>query len=214
VMLMRNLTLTFVTALMLTTSAVQSAPRDDKSNILRALATSIGRLLGAASSCQSIAKPRVAAVREKITNVLTGSAASQDEGAALLKVFEASQKEGITFLTQGQTTCATTERDLADLENASQTQAQTQTQAPSTQINTMTPPKQLETQIATASPSTAIAVRGISDSEIRFGIAAPFSGPSRDLGNGMQRGIEIAFRSQNELGGINGRMLRLVMADD
>jgi hypothetical protein len=36
-------------------------------------------------------------------------------------------------------------------------------------------------------------VRGVTDSAIRFGIAAPFSGPAKELGENMKRGIEAAF---------------------
>ncbi len=57
-------------------------------------------------------------------------------------------------------------------------------------------------------------VRGVTSNEIRFGISGPFSGPSKDLGQQMRRGIEIAFQAANETGGVNGRMLRLFAADD
>jgi ABC-type branched-subunit amino acid transport system substrate-binding protein len=60
----------------------------------------------------------------------------------------------------------------------------------------------------------AVAVRGVSNDEIRLGIAAPLSGPAKDLGQQMKLGIEAAFRTENDDGGINGRMLRLVAADD
>ena len=60
----------------------------------------------------------------------------------------------------------------------------------------------------------SVAVRGISNDEIRLGISAPLSGPSKDLGQQMKLGIEAAFQSENDDGGVNGRMLRLVAADD
>ena len=47
-----------------------------------------------------------------------------------------------------------------------------------------------------------------------LGIAAPFSGPARDLGQQMRIGIEAAFRAANDDGGVNGRMLHLIAADD
>ena len=56
--------------------------------------------------------------------------------------------------------------------------------------------------------------RGITEKEIRFGIAAPFSGASRELGRQMKLGIETAFNRVNEAGGIDGRMLKLFAADD
>jgi branched-chain amino acid transport system substrate-binding protein len=57
-------------------------------------------------------------------------------------------------------------------------------------------------------------VRGITNSEIRFGMAAPFSGAAKELGRQMKLGIETAFNASNTSGGVNGRQLRLVAADD
>ena len=57
-------------------------------------------------------------------------------------------------------------------------------------------------------------VRGVTDSEIRFGISAPFSGAAKELGQNMRVGIEAAFRVVNASGGVNGRQLRLIAADD
>ena len=75
---------------------------------------------------------------------------------------------------------------------------------------------------APAAPAPAVAtpravgpaVRGVTDTEIRFGIAAPFSGSARELGRQMKLGIDAAFGAINAAGGIHGRQLRLVGADD
>jgi ABC-type branched-subunit amino acid transport system substrate-binding protein len=71
-------------------------------------------------------------------------------------------------------------------------------------------------RVATAgAPSEpAPTVRGVTDSEIRFGISAPFTGPAKELGQNMKLGIEAAFALANANGGINGRQLRLVAVDD
>ena len=58
------------------------------------------------------------------------------------------------------------------------------------------------------------AVRGVTDSEIRFGISAPFTGPAKELGQNMKLGIEAAFNVANANGGVYGRHLRLIAADD
>jgi branched-chain amino acid transport system substrate-binding protein len=60
----------------------------------------------------------------------------------------------------------------------------------------------------------APAIRGVTDNQIRLGISAPFTGPAKELGNQMKLGIETAFNLINESGGIHGRQLRLVAADD
>jgi len=57
-------------------------------------------------------------------------------------------------------------------------------------------------------------IPGVTDSEIVFGMAAPFSGPAKELGRGMKTGIDLAFAATNEMGGVNGRKLRLVALDD
>ena len=57
-------------------------------------------------------------------------------------------------------------------------------------------------------------VRGVTDSEIRFGISAALSGPTKELGQNMQRGIVAAFNVANANGGVHGRQLRLIAADD
>jgi ABC-type branched-subunit amino acid transport system substrate-binding protein len=56
--------------------------------------------------------------------------------------------------------------------------------------------------------------RGVTDTEIRFGISAAFSGPAKELGQNMKRGIEAAFNAANDAGGVFGRQLRLIAADD
>ena len=75
------------------------------------------------------------------------------------------------------------------------------------------------TMVAAADPSTtpdvsSVSIRGVSDKEIRFGIVAPFSGPAKELGRQMRIGIESAFNLANDAGGVNGRQLKLVSADD
>ncbi|MGJ4930605.1 ABC transporter substrate-binding protein [Bradyrhizobium sp. HKCCYLS2038] len=58
------------------------------------------------------------------------------------------------------------------------------------------------------------AVQGVTDTEIRFGMAAPFSGPAREMGHQLKLGIELAFAQANEDGGVHGRQLKLTTADD
>jgi branched-chain amino acid transport system substrate-binding protein len=57
-------------------------------------------------------------------------------------------------------------------------------------------------------------VRGVTETAIKFGMSAPFSGPARELGRQMKLGIETAFDRVNDAGGISGRQLHLVTADD
>ena len=71
-------------------------------------------------------------------------------------------------------------------------------------------------RVATIEGPTASAptIRGVTDTEVRFGISAPFSGAAKELGNQMRLGIETAFKLANDAGGIDGRQVKLVVADD
>ncbi len=78
------------------------------------------------------------------------------------------------------------------------------------------PAKEAPARLATVGGASepAPTVRGITDSEIRFGISAPFTGPAKELGQNMKLGIEAAFNAANANGGVYGRQLRLIAADD
>jgi ABC-type branched-subunit amino acid transport system substrate-binding protein len=55
---------------------------------------------------------------------------------------------------------------------------------------------------------------GIDQHEIRLGMAAPFSGPAKELGHQLKLGIEAALGVANAAGGVNGRTVRLIAGDD
>jgi len=57
-------------------------------------------------------------------------------------------------------------------------------------------------------------VRGVTNTEVRFGISAPFTGAAKELGSQMRLGLETAFSLANDAGGIDGRQVKLVVADD
>jgi ABC-type branched-subunit amino acid transport system substrate-binding protein len=89
---------------------------------------------------------------------------------------------------------------------------------PQTQQTQQIQQPQQPQQAALAPPSSpeprGAPVRGVTDTEIKFGIAAAFTGPAKELGQNMRLGIETAFRAANANGGVFGRQLRLVAADD
>ncbi|HEX9576993.1 MAG TPA: ABC transporter substrate-binding protein [Myxococcales bacterium] len=60
----------------------------------------------------------------------------------------------------------------------------------------------------------ASAEKGVTPTEVLLGEASAFSGPSAGLGVEQWRGHSAAFRAANEAGGIHGRKIRLVLADD
>jgi len=57
-------------------------------------------------------------------------------------------------------------------------------------------------------------VRGVTETEIRLGMSAPFSGSARELGRGLELGIRTYLRYLNDQGGIAGREVRLIALDD
>jgi ABC-type branched-subunit amino acid transport system substrate-binding protein len=56
--------------------------------------------------------------------------------------------------------------------------------------------------------------RGVTETEIRFGMSAPFSGSAKELGRQMKLGVETAFNVINDAGGVHGRQVKLVAVDD
>jgi branched-chain amino acid transport system substrate-binding protein len=66
----------------------------------------------------------------------------------------------------------------------------------------------------TATRTNQSTVQGVTDTEIRFGIAAPFAGPAKEMGRQLKLGIDTAFNMANDNGGVDGRQLKLVTADD
>jgi ABC-type branched-subunit amino acid transport system substrate-binding protein len=83
--------------------------------------------------------------------------------------------------------------------------------APANQQVTLSTPAQPLGQESTTTKTT---FRGVTDREIRFGISAALSGPTKELGQNMNRGIVAAFNVANANGGVHGRQLRLIAADD
>jgi ABC-type branched-subunit amino acid transport system substrate-binding protein len=209
--------MTFQYALVVATTMVfavpsigNAGPREEKINIVRQLASRVGKVLGAASSCNDIARPRVRAVTDKMMEVIMASGAGREELASVLETFDEAVAEGERASANGQAVCASTERDLVDLERAAAVTQQPPAPAPAAV------PAATVAAPAIVSPNlgSAPAVRGVTDREIRLGISAPFSGPAKELGQQMKFGIEVAFKAANDAGGIHGRQLKLVAADD
>src|SRR5262245_55068170 len=150
---------------------------------------------------------------------------------ALLVVFGRSLLEGVStpLNSDSQTKQGSRPPDLLSANNAPAKRALVSTMAapdaaPSTTAQTQQVPLSSgQGQQAALSPlskplgqegSVSSAIRGVTDSEIRFGISAPFTGPAKELGQHMKQGIEAAFNVANAKGGVYGRQLRLVAADD
>ena len=181
------------------------AAPDDKISVVRDLTARVGPVVGSALACKDIARTRIKAIVEKFAAVIKEASSNVAERADLGRMLDTSVADGRSAVTSGQVDCILAEHQLSELERSIAGPSLPDTAAPnSTAAVVATEPP----------PASSTALRGVSDREIRFGISAPFSGPSKELGRQMKLGIDAAFNQANDAGGVEGRMLRLVAADD
>jgi ABC-type branched-subunit amino acid transport system substrate-binding protein len=209
---------------------VHSAPNNDRIDAVRQIASSVGRVLGAASACREISPLRIKSMSDTLSDLITVSAANGDESSSIWQAYNQANAEGQRTITNRRQTCTAAERALADLERTvTPSQAAVPSVGPGqarslpTVVTPAPAPAPAAPQTArpgalTTGPAlaavTGAASRGVTETEIRFGISAPFSGPSKELGRQMKLGIETAFNIVNDAGGIHGRQVKLVAADD
>jgi hypothetical protein len=190
-------------------AGVTCAAAGDKTDVVRDLAGRVGPIIGSALACRDIARPRIQIIVDKFTAVIAEASTSEAERSDLTQVLDRNVANGRSTVTSGRIDCGMADRQLADLERSIAPRPAPALPAvisPSLSAAAATAP--------TAPVPTGSAVRGVTDREIRFGIAAPFSGASKELGRQMKLGIEIAFNRVNDAGGVEGRMLKLIAADD
>jgi branched-chain amino acid transport system substrate-binding protein len=185
------------------------AAAGDKTDVVRDLAGRVGPIVGSASACRDIPRPRVQVIADKFAGVIAEASSNDAERADLTQLFERSVADGRNAVTTGRMDCRMADRQLADIERSIAGSA-----APNSLAAVIAP----SSAVATTTPTTPVAggtpVRGITDQEIRFGMAAPFSGAAKELGRQMKLGIDTAFNRINDAGGVEGRMLKLITADD
>jgi branched-chain amino acid transport system substrate-binding protein len=255
-----------VGAMLIAVPGIGNAGLSDRVDALRQIATDVGRVIGAASVCREISRPRIKAMTDKLSDLIKNSVANREEFSSIQQAYDQSAAAGQRTVFSKQIDCAAADRDLADLERnvtsqppaaaatgaaPAQTRAATAAPPPRAQVaaGASPPPAGATTVAALAqapapaaapppppSPSRSLATlpsspaatdfpslsaatniaatRGITDREIVFGVSAPLSGSAKELGRQMKMGIETAFNLANDTGGIHGRQLRLVAADD
>jgi len=194
--------------------AAEAAP-GDTTDIVRDLAGRVGPMVGSALACRDIARPRIQVIVDKFTAVITQFSSGEAERADLTQLLDRNIADGRTAVTSGRIDCRLAERQLADLEQSIARPPLPAAAAPPSA--TVAPSFAAAAATAPTAPVAAVAgppVRGVTDREIRFGIAGPFSGSSKELGRQMKLGIDAAFNRANEAGGVEGRMLKLIAADD
>jgi ABC-type branched-subunit amino acid transport system substrate-binding protein len=217
--------------ILLAQTASAAAPGDNVV-VVRDLASRVGPILGAALACQDIPQSRIQQIADKFRAVIRETSTNESERADISAQFDRYVTDGRSALTLGRTDCKTADRQLADLERSINGPSLAAVIGPSAAnaapapVASILPPAAAATApsqtLAAVTPSVtqavplgnAPAVRGMNANEIRFGIVAPFSGSARELGRQMKLGIDTAFNRANDAGGINGRSLRLIAADD
>jgi ABC-type branched-subunit amino acid transport system substrate-binding protein len=196
-------------------SKAASAPlipiKDDPAPSVAMIVSHVAIILGGARACTEISSYRVDSLTQKVMSIVIGSAATKEQFAELIQIFDSNETEGREALTAGKTTCKAIETELSELERATQVAAAVplQSDAPAG------PPvvSALDSVSSSAVPGQT-AVRGITDREIKVGMIGPLTGTNKAAGMETKAGISVAFAAANAQGGVNGRSLRLVVADD
>jgi ABC-type branched-subunit amino acid transport system substrate-binding protein len=179
----------------------------DNMDVIRSLTSRVGPVIGSALACPDIARSRVQVIIDKFGTVITEASSSDAQRSDLTQTLDRSVADGRSAVASSRIDCRIAERQLADIEQSIGRPGPSLPATPG-------PAVVIAATAPTAAVSTAPAVRGVTDREIRFGMSAPFSGSVKEVGRQMKLGIETAFNRTNDTGGVDGRMLRLISADD
>jgi branched-chain amino acid transport system substrate-binding protein len=190
-----------------------SAAPGDNITIVRDLAGRVGPIIGSALACRDIARPRVQLIADKFQAVIREASSNEAERDDLTRLLDRYVADGRTAVSSGRIDCRVAERQLSDLEQSIAGPSLSGALAPSSAAAATAPTAPIQ-QLQQQPAASVGNVRGVTDREIRFGIAAPFSGAAKELGRQMKLGIDTAFGRANDAGGVEGRMLKLVAADD
>ena len=209
----RSVCLAMALAGILFTNPSQGAPGD----VVRDLAGRVGPIIGSALACPDIAQGRIQSIADKFRAVIRQTASSDAERDDLARVFDRYVGDGRSAVSAGRIDCRTAERQLAELEQSiagSPAAPATSSGSSFSGVIAPSPAAAATAPLVSIPQPPPLNVRGVTANEIKFGIVAPFSGAARELGRQMKLGIETAFSRANDTGGIDGRMLKLVAADD
>ncbi|MGJ4931828.1 ABC transporter substrate-binding protein [Bradyrhizobium sp. HKCCYLS2038] len=194
----------------LVASGATAAPGENLSTV-RQLGSRVGPIIGSALACREIARPRIQAIIEKFQVVIREAAADEVDRDELTRLLDQYVAEGRSLVTGRRLDCGGADRQLADLERSIAAPAQTRSSLPAVSIGPAA--AQAATPSAQVLPPVSN-VRGVTQNDIKFGMVIPTTGPVRESGRQLKIGIEAAFGRVNAAGGINGRVLKLVTADD
>ncbi|HXQ05582.1 MAG TPA: ABC transporter substrate-binding protein, partial [Bradyrhizobium sp.] len=194
-----------------------SAGPGDNLNVVRDLAGRLGPIIGSALACPNIARPRVQVILDKFQTVIR-EAINESDRADVARLLDRSVADGRSAVTTGKTDCRIADRQVSDLE---QSLGLSSTVPPGPSLAAAIAPSSAAIAPSAANVGTASTqplppsnVHGVTDHEIRFGTVIPYSGGAKENGRNMKLGIDVAFARANDAGGVNGRLLKLIPADD
>ncbi|MGJ5178623.1 ABC transporter substrate-binding protein [Bradyrhizobium oligotrophicum] len=186
--------------------SVSGAVAADNVNLVRELAGRVGPIVGSAQACTSIPPRRVQVILGKFQQAIREASANPNDRNELAREFERKIADGRAAVNGGRADCRLVERQLAELERS--------VNAPPQASSMAVAPATANAATSAARPAASGPVRGVTDQEIRFGMVIPYTGSAKENGQSYRRGIEVAFARTNAAGGVNGRMLKLIAADD
>jgi ABC-type branched-subunit amino acid transport system substrate-binding protein len=196
-----------------------SAPSSERVDAVRQIAAAVGRVLGSAAACREISPLRVKSMSDTLSDLITVSALTSEESSSIWQAYNLSNTEGQRAITSRRLTCVAAERALADLEK---TVTPSQALTPPGQARSLptvvapapAAPQPARPSVNATSPTLAATSplqsrlaavsRGVTETEIRFGMSAPVSGSAKELGRQMKLGVETAFNVVNDAGGVQG----------
>src|SRR5260370_9378624 len=104
-----RLTLFLFSALLAGTAG---AAAGDKTDVVRDLAGRVGPIVGSASACQDIARPRIQVITDKFTAVITEAATNEAERSDLTQSFVLSVTQSRSAVRSGQLDSSSPHRQL------------------------------------------------------------------------------------------------------
>ncbi|MGA7804782.1 ABC transporter substrate-binding protein [Bradyrhizobium sp.] len=186
----------------------------DNVSVVRDLASRVGPIIGSAQACPNVAPPRAQLIVDKFRAVIREASNDDAERGDLGRLFDRYVADGRDLVNTGRTDCTAAERQIADLERTINVAPAPPPARPSSSLADAISPSAANAAVAPTQPLPAPDVHGVTDHEIRFGIVIPYSGSAKENGQNYKQGIDVAFAKVNDAGGVNGRMLKLIPADD
>jgi len=195
-------------------SGASAAPGDNMA-VVRDLASRVGPIIGSALACQNITRPRVQVIIDKFQAVIREASSNEAERVDVAHLLDRYVADGRSAVTTGKMDCRVADRQVADLEQSLGGASGASSNAPAgPSLADAIAPSAANAATAPTQPLPPSNVHGVTDREIRFGIVIPYSGSAKDNGRNMKLGIDIAFARANDTGGVNGRTIKLIPADD